>query len=113
MGVQQVIRDHPSALEIYKNKLLESGQVTQEDINRIQEKVNKILNEEFLASKDYVPKRRDWLSSHWSGFKSPEQLSRVRNTGYAGKLASFRFCWLPLTSAFLYLNLYIVIQSET
>ncbi|KAJ6317611.1 hypothetical protein OIU76_013203 [Salix suchowensis] len=77
----QVIRNHPSALEIYKKKLLESGQVTEEDIHRIQEKVLSILNEEFLASKDYVPKRRDWLASHWSGFKSPEQLSRVRNTG--------------------------------
>ncbi|KAG2723702.1 hypothetical protein I3843_02G159500 [Carya illinoinensis] len=77
----KVIRNHPSALAIYQNKLLESGQVTKEDIDLINEKVNKILNEEFLASKDYVPKRRDWLSSHWSGFKSPEQLSRVRNTG--------------------------------
>ncbi|PKI65780.1 hypothetical protein CRG98_013852 [Punica granatum] len=77
----KVIRSHPSSLDIYQKKLLESGQVTKEDIDKIQNKVNSILNEEFLASKDYVPKRRDWLSSHWSGFKSPEQLSRVRNTG--------------------------------
>ncbi|ONI24223.1 hypothetical protein PRUPE_2G230400 [Prunus persica] len=77
----KVIRNHPSALTIYQNKLLESGQVTKEDIERIQNKVNSILNEEFLASKDYVPQRRDWLSSHWSGFKSPEQISRIRNTG--------------------------------
>ncbi|KAM1263351.1 hypothetical protein ACFXTH_028365 [Malus domestica] len=26
-------------------------------------------------------KKRDWLASHWSGFKSPEQISRIRNTG--------------------------------
>ena len=78
----QVIRNHPSALEIYQNKLLESGQVMKEDIDKIHNKVNTILNEEFLASKDYVPQRRDWLSSHWSGFKSPEQLSRILNTGY-------------------------------
>ena len=57
--------------------------MTKEDIDKMLTKVNSILNEEFLASKDYVPKRRDWLSSHWSGFKSPEQLSRIRNTGYA------------------------------
>ena len=60
--------------------------MTEEDIKRIQEKVLAILNEEFLASKDYIPRRRDWLSSHWTGFKSPEQLSRVRNTGYASNL---------------------------
>ncbi|KAK1404011.1 hypothetical protein POM88_003616 [Heracleum sosnowskyi] len=87
-----VIRSHPSQLEIYQNKLLESGHVTKEDIERIQNKVNNILNEEFIASKDYVPKRRDWLSAYvpkrrdwlsayWTGFKSPEQVSRIRNTG--------------------------------
>ncbi|KAF5742660.1 putative 2-oxoglutarate dehydrogenase [Tripterygium wilfordii] len=77
----KVIHNHPSALEIYKNKLLESRQVTQEKIGKIHEKVNSILNEEFLASKDYVPQRRDWLASHWAGFKSPGQLSHIRNAG--------------------------------
>ncbi|KAM1370992.1 hypothetical protein ACFX2F_041393 [Malus domestica] len=77
----KVIRNHPPALTIYQNKLLESAQVTKEDIERIQNKVNSILNEELLASKDYVPQKRDWLASHWSGFKSPEQISRIQNTG--------------------------------
>ncbi|XP_059310343.1 uncharacterized protein LOC132061579 [Lycium ferocissimum] len=77
----QVIRSHPSALEIYQNKLLQYGQVTKGDVEKIQDKINTILNEEFVASKDYVPQKRDWLSAFWSGFKSPAQLSRVRNTG--------------------------------
>lgn len=72
---------HPSALQIYEQKLLESGQVTKEDIDKLHDKVNRILNEEYMASKDYVPKRRDWLSAFWAGYKSPEQISRVRNTG--------------------------------
>lgn len=42
-----------------------------------------ILNEEFNNSKDYTPSKRDWLAAFWAGFKGPEQLSRVRNTGYA------------------------------
>ncbi|GMN57272.1 hypothetical protein TIFTF001_026374 [Ficus carica] len=77
----EVIRNHPSALQIYQNKLLESGQVTREEIDIIHEKINSILNGESLVSKDYVPQRRDWLASHWTGFKSPEQISRVRNIG--------------------------------
>ncbi|KAL0540983.1 hypothetical protein IC582_021010 [Cucumis melo] len=77
----KVIRNHPSSLEIYRKKLLELEQVSQEDIERMQSKVNSILNEEFVASKDYVPRKRDWLSAYWAGFKSPEQLSRIRNTG--------------------------------
>ncbi|KAG6383476.1 hypothetical protein SASPL_115243 [Salvia splendens] len=31
--------------------------------------------------KDCVPQKRDWFSAYWTGFKSPEQLSHVRNTG--------------------------------
>ncbi|KAK7837834.1 2-oxoglutarate dehydrogenase [Quercus suber] len=79
----KVIRNHPSALEIYQNKLLESGQVMKEDIDKIHNKVNTILNEEFLASKDYVPQRRDWLSSHWSGAvkKVYEQRAQMIETG--------------------------------
>ncbi|KAG9146631.1 hypothetical protein Leryth_014645 [Lithospermum erythrorhizon] len=77
----QIIRKHPSSLEIYQKKLLENGQVAKEDMDKIQNKVSSILNEEFLASKDHVPQKRDWLSAYWTGFKSPAQLSRRRNTG--------------------------------
>ncbi|KAF6166130.1 hypothetical protein GIB67_023840 [Kingdonia uniflora] len=34
-----------------------------------------------MESKDYVPKRRDWLAAYWYGFKSPEKILRVQNTG--------------------------------
>lgn len=76
-----MIRNHPSALELYQRKLLELGQITKEEVEKLQTKVNTILNEEFISSKDYVPNKRDWLSAYWAGFKSPEQISRMRNTG--------------------------------
>ncbi|GKC10194.1 2-oxoglutarate dehydrogenase, mitochondrial-like protein [Tanacetum coccineum] len=60
--IYKVIKNHPSALEIYQKKLLETGQTKKEDIDRIQNKVTSILNDEFLASKDYVTSKRDWLS---------------------------------------------------
>jgi 2-oxoglutarate dehydrogenase E1 component len=37
----------------------------QEEIDAIYHKINTILNQEFEASKSYVPQQRDWLSSHW------------------------------------------------
>ena len=74
---------------MYQNKLLESGQISKEDIERINNKVASILNEEFNNSKDYVPKKRDWLSAYWTGFKSPEQISRIRNTGYENSFSEF------------------------
>lgn len=87
----QVIRNHPSALQMYESRLLELGHITKEDIDSIHNKVSSILNEEFNNSKDYIPNRRDWLSAYWAGFKSPEQISRIRNTGYAVKLSLSSF----------------------
>jgi 2-oxoglutarate dehydrogenase E1 component len=79
--LNQVIRNHPNALEIYQRKLLESGKISKEGIDKLNKKVNTILNEEFQNSKDCVPNKRDWLSAYWTGFKSPEQISRIQNTG--------------------------------
>ena len=62
--------------------------MTKESVDKMHDKVMSILNEEFNNCKDYVPKTRDWLAAFWAGFKGPEQLSRVRNTGYI-QLAGF------------------------
>jgi 2-oxoglutarate dehydrogenase E1 component len=77
----KVIRNHPRALDLYENQLIEMGQLSKEEIDALHNKVSSILNEEFINSKEYVPNRRDWLAAYWTGFKSPEQLSRIRNTG--------------------------------
>lgn len=77
----KVIRSHPQALDLYEKQLIEMGQLSKEEIDALHKKVNSILNEEFINSKEYVPNRRDWLAAYWAGFKSPEQLSRIRNTG--------------------------------
>lgn len=77
----KVIRNHPQALDLYEKQLIEMGQLSKEEIDALHNKVNSILNEEFINSKEYVPNRRDWLAAYWTGFKSPEQLSRIRNTG--------------------------------
>jgi 2-oxoglutarate dehydrogenase E1 component len=77
-----VIRSHPTSLAIYEKKLVDNGLLRKEEIAKLKAKVMSILNEEFENSKDYVPSKRDWLAAFWAGFKGPEQLSKVRNTGY-------------------------------
>lgn len=77
----QVIKNHLPAVDVYEKQLIASGTMSKEEVDKLHEKVMSILNEEFNSSKDYVPKTRDWLAAFWSGFKSPEQLSRIRNTG--------------------------------
>ncbi|KAK9741391.1 hypothetical protein RND81_03G102100 [Saponaria officinalis] len=79
--MSKVIRSHPPVLEIYKNKLLKSGKLSKGDIDEIQKKVYRILNEEFEASKSYVPRNIDWLEANWAGLKSPDQPAQIQDTG--------------------------------
>lgn len=83
----QVIKNHPSSCKLYTQKLLKTSEISEEDTKRISDKVNKIMHEEFEKSKDYVPRKRDWLSSSWAGFKPPEQISLVQDTGYSHSLS--------------------------
>ncbi|CAM6088249.1 unnamed protein product [Calypogeia fissa] len=80
-AMYKVIKSHPTSLQIYEKKLSEQGLLTEDEIKKTEERVFQILQEEFSNSKDYVPQTRDWLAAYWEGFKGPEQLSRVRNTG--------------------------------
>ncbi|XP_039785956.1 2-oxoglutarate dehydrogenase, mitochondrial-like [Panicum virgatum] len=82
----EVIKKHPSSVEIYEKKLLGTGQVTSEDVQMIHGRVDRILNEELAKSKSdehLMANKRDyhWLSAQWAGMKSPDQVSRVRDTG--------------------------------
>lgn len=38
---------------------------SQDEIDEIYKKIDAILNAEFEASKAYIPRQKDWLSSHW------------------------------------------------
>ncbi|KAL6854365.1 hypothetical protein ACP4OV_019268 [Aristida adscensionis] len=77
----QVIKNHPSSLNLYEQKLLAKGEVSRKDIQGINDKVNNILDKEFEKSKDFVPQNRDWLLGNWTGIKPPEQPSHVYSTG--------------------------------
>ena len=39
------------------------------------------LQEEFDLAKEYKPQKHEWLSHVWTGFMTPAQRSRIRNTG--------------------------------
>ncbi|KAK9823376.1 hypothetical protein WJX72_002327 [[Myrmecia] bisecta] len=77
----QVIKRKPNVFEIYKQKLLDEGAVTEDEVKQLSDRVLSILQTEFEQAKDYKPEARDWLSSYWKGFMSPHQQARIRNTG--------------------------------
>lgn len=71
----------PTVMSKYAQKLVAEGIVTQADIEAIQARCMAAYNQGHEESKVYQPKTSDWLESVWKGFKSPAQLSRIKNTG--------------------------------
>ena len=61
--------------------MVKEGVLTADEVKAKHTEILKELDTEFEMSKNYVPKFRDWVSSHWQGFKSPDQFASIRNTG--------------------------------
>ncbi len=75
------ITKHKDTLAVYENQLLSEGVVSADEVKKVKELVDSTLDKEFEASKTYESVPTDWLSSKWSGFLSPLQRSRIRETG--------------------------------
>lgn len=77
----QRIATHPDSLTVYEKHLQAEGTCTEEEVKATRAMVQKTLESEYEASKTWVSQASDWLSSKWSGFLSPRQMARIRNTG--------------------------------
>mmetsp|Transcript_9443 Transcript_9443/g.14516 ORF Transcript_9443/g.14516 Transcript_9443/m.14516 type:complete len:1074 (+) Transcript_9443:233-3454(+) len=75
------INRHPTTLQIFEKRLINEGTLTKEECEEIKAFTRESYEADLEASKTYVSKESDWLSSKWSGYKSPKQLSRIRPTG--------------------------------
>ena len=75
------INAHPDSVKVYENQLLSDGTCTKQELDDIRSMVMKTLESEFEMSKTWTTAPHDWLSSRWSGFLSPRQHARIRETG--------------------------------
>eukprot|EP00959_Pyramimonas_sp_CCMP1952_P365095 7645126-Pyramimonas_sp.AAC.1 len=55
--------------------------MTSEEVDALHLQIENTLKQAFEDAKNASAQKRDWLTSYWSGFKSPDQLSKVRSTG--------------------------------
>ena len=76
------ISNHPVTLAVFEAQLIADGTCQRSEIDEITASVGATLQSEFDASKDWVTPKMDWLSSRWTGFLSPRQHGRIRETGY-------------------------------
>ncbi len=78
----RVIKDHPSTLTLYSNKLVSEGVLSQAEIDAMQAQFNQKLDGEFDASKSHLPNRADWLDGRWAGLATaPKDSDRRGETG--------------------------------
>ncbi|MGE0846184.1 MAG: 2-oxoglutarate dehydrogenase E1 component [Flavobacteriaceae bacterium] len=90
------IREHPSVLQIYAEKLIGEGLVTADDVDRMKADWKQRLEEEYESGQAYKPNRADWLDGRWSGLTvAKDDGARRGRTGV--KLARLKELGLRMT----------------
>jgi len=65
------IKGHPTVRDLYAQRLIGEGVVTQADVDGWIAEFDKFLDEEFDGGKAYHANKADWLDGKWSGLKLP------------------------------------------
>ncbi|MFN3537652.1 MAG: 2-oxoglutarate dehydrogenase E1 component, partial [Brevundimonas sp.] len=75
------IRAQPSTREIYSQRLIDEGVLTQADVDAEIEAFEQFLDKQFEAGKTYKASKADWLDGQWKGLGLPEGDERRGETG--------------------------------
>ena len=75
------IDSHKPVCELYEYQLLAEGVLTQDDIKKLEEKLNAENEQAYQDSKKTGFKIESWHSDVWEGLKKPEKYGRVKDTG--------------------------------
>ena len=61
------IRSHPTTLEIYQRKLIDTGVITEDECKAVSQRVLQEYEREYEAAKSYRADPLEWLASNWQG----------------------------------------------
>jgi 2-oxoglutarate dehydrogenase E1 component len=64
------IGKHTAVAQIYANRLIEEGTISDADYEAMKAAFRKRLEDDFDASDSYKPNKADWLDGRWSGLKA-------------------------------------------
>lgn len=70
----QAIAKQTPVYELYKARLLAEGALTRAEVDAIETKILTSYEGSYKASKTYVPTAKEWVSSHWQGFRNLREL---------------------------------------
>jgi 2-oxoglutarate dehydrogenase E1 component len=89
------IKHHPPTRELYSQRLIDEGVITQADLDGFIAEFDALLEREFEAGKTYHADKADWLDGKWAGL-TPEHEERRGDT--AVKRQRLRDLGLKFTS---------------
>ena len=78
------IRQHRTTLELYAEKLIAQGVVTQGEVDKLKADWRQRLEAEYEAGQAYKPNKADWLDGRWSGLKPAQELGDDDRRGQTG-----------------------------
>jgi 2-oxoglutarate dehydrogenase E1 component len=80
----RAIRTHPTTRQIYADKLVAEGIVTQGEVEKMLADWRQRLEAEFDAGQAYAANKADWLDGRWTGFKAAQDLADDDRRGETG-----------------------------
>jgi 2-oxoglutarate dehydrogenase E1 component len=78
------IRSHPSILQVYSERLIADGIVTQAEIEDMKSAWRATLEAEFETAQGYKPNKADWLDGRWAGLKAASDDADDARRGQTG-----------------------------
>jgi 2-oxoglutarate dehydrogenase E1 component len=74
----KTIRGHKTTVQLYGDKLIAEGLISQEEIDRMRADWRARLEAEFEAGQSYRPNKADWLDGAWSGLRTADNQDEQR-----------------------------------
>src|ERR1700758_124747 len=80
----RLIRSHPTTQQIYAEKLIAEGVVTQGEVEKMRSDWRQRLEAEFEAGQSYSANKADWLDGRWAGVKASREIADDDRRGKTG-----------------------------
>jgi 2-oxoglutarate dehydrogenase E1 component len=93
----KAIGQHPTSRQIYAEKLVADGTVTQEEADNVVTDFQARMEQDFEAASGYKPNKADWLEGRWQGLETARGEARRGDT--SAKLKTLRHIGKVLTEA--------------
>ena len=96
----QLIRSHPTTLQIYAKRLVAEGIVTEVEVDKMRADWRQRLEAEYEAGQSYSANKADWLDGRWAGVKAARDIADDDLRGKTGvELARLRLIGERITAA--------------